>query len=286
MNDLPSELLIIISQFLHDIDFIRFIRTSKYIRSIQKERSLVRQYALSKILAFISQYSFTNILYDFNILRIQFIPKDTQIITFYDDFNDSIKRLNNLSNLRYIHIGHNFTHIESIKSIPNSIINKKELILTVIANITSKIRYSNDIKRIDDPSDCGGFPGYYNSTCINKINLKDIKSILAYLDEEINDRSCNIILNRIKSNIYISFIELMVSTDYYSKYQIFYLRNSLNIDYIEENRELFKEFFSDMYILFVKEQQYLSTIYDKVLKKYHCSSIDGYTEICKSIRYQ
>ncbi len=135
MELLPCDCLKIICEFIKDKDFINFISSSKYFRSLIKYnlKIMTEQYKISKIADVKNVYVFVNILYDLANFYVIRIPDTITEITFCDGFDGKLDELCNFKHLTKINIGMYYWNKISYDILPN-IINKKEIAMTRITN--------------------------------------------------------------------------------------------------------------------------------------------------------
>ena len=280
---MPDDIFCLICKFIDDRSFVNFTTTSKFYLRFILDRPLSDTYSLSKILLSRNNYVFIKIIYDYNKLLVESIPKSIISITFNDDFNDNIIKLYSLPKLEFIGVGKNFANMESIQSIPQTIINKKDLVLTTIANILSFDEYEQEIKRITVHNT--RFPIYFNKTTIYKIKTKMNKKMLAFIEN--NSFDVDAVNHLAKINLYIpikwkdqSMVEFLSNVDIFDKYKHIMAQKNPDTCFLKNNHCLIKEFIEITQIIYDKKQIFLDHIYQKILDKYQCSTISEFAKLC------
>ena len=269
---IPNDIFCLVCKFIdNNASFVNFTTTCKYFVRFMQARPLTDTYLLSKILPACHNYVFTKIIYDLNKLSIGSIPKLVKSITFNDDFNDDITELYSLPKLEFIGIGTNFANMESIKFVPATIINKKDLILTTIANILSLGEHKYVIDGII----------YYNEKLIYKIKTKINKKMLNFIKNNSFDaKSVNqlkkIIFNRVNQSI----SDFLAYVDIFDKYKYIMAKRKPDISFLKNNHCSIKEFIEITQTIYDKKQIFLDHIYQKILDKYQCSTISEFSELC------
>ncbi|BCS82557.1 hypothetical protein QLL95_gp0068 [Cotonvirus japonicus] len=288
--DFPLEIVCHICNYLDEIDFIYLTQTCQGLQAISKIKSLNTKYLFSKASQFGDKYLFTNIIVDI-IQNVNLLDTwKTNTITLHNDFNGDIEPLYALPKLKTINIGTNFTHIESIKNIPDNIINKKSIILHTIANIVSLKEYENDLLLLNqDDISKHPFPGYLDKTSINMINEQIFLDILKNPNVKSYHYIMDTILRCFKPNMSEIIIgDLFKRFDIFDKYKIMidiakkYKRSdNLNeeiVEFIKTNTELITEFVEDLRIIYDFKYAYLSDIYQRILKKYNFKNMLEYID--------
>lgn len=139
LDILPIELIILIVEFISDYDFFNLIKTCKYLLEFSNSKKLTNAYQLSKIEHVKDIFKFSNIIYDYETFDILKIPiKINKIILCYG-YCDKINNINLLPNLREIQINSFFSDSEFIMNIPDTIINKYNIIILTLINYFNKI---------------------------------------------------------------------------------------------------------------------------------------------------
>jgi len=298
----PLEIIKHICEFIIDEkDFVFFTMTCKSLASVSDFKPLTKYYTFSKIIRSVDTYNFINIFYDLESIRIQLMPKNLESITLSDDFNGDIQELYTLPKLKVINTGMNFSNIESLELMPDSIINKRMIILTTTANFSAKEEYINIIGELFSPD----YPSYFNKKSIYIIHKKIIQQIIKGLNSlDINVETCEQILTEInrckrmynkKKTIKDLFIMAggKKSPNIYDKYKIIFEQNpcvplstlpKVLTNFVEPNKNLIKEFIEDLQIIFDKRQLFINNYYDKILKQYNLQNINEYYELWKLIK--
>ncbi|XWV24890.1 hypothetical protein QJ856_gp0893 [Tupanvirus deep ocean] len=300
-NILPVEILTLLVNFIeHDKDFINFTITCKYLWSYSNERTLKETYLLSKITT-VNKYTFENIICNRDHVIYSANIQNIKSILFTHDFNGDISWLHSLPKLKYINVDIRFTNIFLYKRIPDSVENKKQLILTVIANYYTYQDHKLEFEILDSGSSHKGtFPNYHIKWSICKIHKK-------LFDKVIND------LTKVNSDIDIKLVKDInnVTKKCVDKYQnteslqnlfamidilkiyepIFEITNrSLNSyklqkyqQFIKSNTKLVIELISDMRFINEIKMKNLKTIYGEIAKKNCFTKINDYVDFIVNV---
>lgn len=279
----------------HDIEYIHLIMCcKKFYHQSKKYRNLYKFYKLSEIIKSVNKYNFINIIYDYPLFSIESIPPTIQTIFFIDNFNDNITSLYELPNLKSIQVGFGFTNIESVRFIPNNIINRKKLALKTIANTLAKHTYYDDIQRIYD-NGINTYPRYFTHNSIYVIYKKILRNGLNFLknkniDVVVSKRILKIIkkcMNRWKSHDQM-LSQLLLQIDSNNKYKsIFDYVNKITkhnehifLPFLNDNVNFVVELIEDLQFIFDQQKLFLEYIYGQIIKKHNCKDVFEYTDLC------
>ncbi len=229
----PCDCLKIICDSINDRDFINLLLSSKYLYSLQKYNlkiMMMEQHKLSKIENVKCMYVFTNIFYDFIKLDCILIPDKIREITFRDNFNETFNELYNFKHLTKINIGMYYYNDQLFCEMPNMIINKNELAMTVITNRVFANLFNIDINLLRNNFNnkwfLNNFKRMYDSNYGKyekmRAMVKNIKNVYDLCHFDVN---------------YIYIINLCINKS--NEYELYYFRKSM-LELLEDSTGYFE----------------------------------------------
>lgn len=295
IEDFPLEILANISSYLTDKEFISLISVNRFFYDLKKINKLKNPYDFKAIRTIIDEYLFSHLVVD-SIESIDVLSKyNINTITLSHNFNSDIKMFYLLPNLNKIHVNLNYTDVDSITSIPNKIINKKEIILTVISNKISFDTYSKNLERLKEKNFLKHpYPQIYNWESIYKIKNKIFRNVFNALDKNFDSFTykesyelVKLILLFIDSK-YNNVTEFFTKFETLHKYQVLEFRPELKNcitkknyslpNFIKENYVIVKEFIYDIKFIHDHIFSYLKKIYEKNIKQHGFNNVNEYRD--------
>lgn len=296
IENFPPEILANISGFLTDKEFILLTTIDRFFYGLKKINKLKNPYDFKTIRTIIDEYLFSHLIVD-STDSIDILSKyNINTITLSDNFNDDIKMFYSLPNLNKINVNLNYTDIDSITSIPDKIINKKEIILTVISNEIGFHSYSRylEIPNIKDFSK-HPYPQIYNWESIYKIKNKIFRIVFNALDKNFDSFTYKESYELVK--LILLFIDPKyknVLTEYFSKFEILHKYQVLKFhpglrqcitkknyhlpNFIKENYVTVKEFIYDIKFIHDHKFLYLKNTYEKIIKQHGFNNVNEYRD--------
>ncbi|AKI79810.1 hypothetical protein QJ850_gp889 [Acanthamoeba polyphaga mimivirus] len=293
IEDFPLEILANISNFLTDNEFILLTTVDIFFYGLKKINKLKNSYDFKVIRTIIDEYLFIHLIVD-STESIDILSKyNINTITLSDNFNGEIKMLYSLPNLNKINVSLNYTDVDSITSIPDNIVNKKQIILSVISNKIAFRKYSKSLeylKRKDISKH--PYPQIYNWESIYKIINKYFRTVFTALDKDFDCFTYKESYELVK--LILSFTDSKYNnvTDFFTKFEILHkyqvlmfhleLKNCItkknyNLpNFIKENSMIVKEFIYDIKFIHDHEFLCLKKTYEKIIKRYGFDSVNEY----------
>ncbi|AKI78835.1 hypothetical protein [Acanthamoeba polyphaga mimivirus] len=294
INNFPLEILANISNFLTDKEFILLTTVDRFFYGLKKINKLKNSYDFKVIHTIIDEYLFSHLIVDstdsIDILSIYNI----NTITLSDNFNGDIKIFYSLPNLNKINVSLNYTDVDSITSISDKIVNKKQIILTVISNKIGFHTYSRHLENLNiENFSRHPYPQIYNWESIYKIKNKIFRIVFSALDKDFDCFTYKESYNLVK--LILLFIDPKsenVLTEFFTKFDILHkyqilafhpgLRQCITKknyslpNFIKENYVIVKEFIYDIKFIHDHVFLYLNKTYEKIIKRRGFNSVYEY----------
>ncbi|AEQ60249.1 hypothetical protein [Acanthamoeba polyphaga mimivirus] len=295
IEDFPLEILVNISSFLTDKEFILLTQVDRFFYGLKKINKLKNAYDFKVICKIIDEYLFSHLIVDSTDLIDILSKRNINTITLSDNFNSDIKMFYSLPNLNKIHVNLNYTDVDSITSIPDKIINKKEIILTVISNKIAFRTYSKCLEYLKQKnfSKHPYPPQIYNWESIYKIKNKIFQIVFSALNKDFDCFTYKESYNLVK--LILLFIDPKsenVLTEFFTKFDILHkyqimafhpgLRQCITKknyslpNFIKENYVIVKEFIYDIKFIHDHIFLYLKNTYEKIIERRGFGSIYEY----------
>ncbi len=172
------DLVELVSNHLTDKEFVMLITSMKtlYLPTYTQLKKITSQYLFSRIKHHTHLYQFINIFYDQVEWIPQLIPLSLIKIRFGDDFKEDFHEIFTYPNLKYIKVSIFYNNTNILKHhIPNTLSNKINFIITIIANRNWSINSASDIQRYHTPKSVKNMPYFYNAHSQYVIRRKAIQ---------------------------------------------------------------------------------------------------------------